>query len=78
MGGGDGLGGVGGIELRTGADESACGWVMDLEGLAGGGFDPLTVDVANGGLEEGGVFELCSRQGSVQERRSWRRHRYLG
>lgn len=31
---------------------------MDLEGLAGGGLDPLSVDIADVGLEKGGVFEL--------------------
>lgn len=47
-----------GVELGAGADQLAGGWVVDLEGLAGGGLDPFAVDVADVGLEEGGIFEL--------------------
>lgn len=58
LGGLDGLGCVFGVELGAGTDQLAGGWVVDLKGLAGGGLDPLAVDIADVGLEKGGIFEL--------------------
>jgi hypothetical protein len=58
LGGLDRLGCIFGVELGTGADQLAGGWVVDLEGLAGGGLDPFAVDIADVGLEKGGILEL--------------------
>lgn len=49
--------GIGGVHFGHSAEDLAVGWVGDFEGRAGGGVDPLAVDVALG-LEEGGIVEL--------------------